>query len=235
MNLIKYDLNTDIFRKQYLRKNNRLELDSIEAPRRSYKKDLVTKYILALSSIEPVTQFISMYHIIEYFIEDVAKENIISLVKDELTMPDFSYKNNNKILNLVDAIIKNTNQYSYSKNEVNGVKLVLKKYLEKESIIDSLNEIYPELHSYYSKNIVSFSDGDKVLFDSNQEDEFYNSLANRVYKTRNAIVHSKSEELKDTYRFKYNPLKHSNELNYEIYLLRVVAEKIIIGDSKIID
>jgi len=56
------------------------------------------------------------------------------------------------------------------------------------------------------------------------------SLAKRIYKTRNAIVHSKEGE-----QAKYIPFDHDNELAREMPILRFIAETVMMETSTIIE
>lgn len=56
------------------------------------------------------------------------------------------------------------------------------------------------------------------------------NLATRIYETRNALVHSKSEQITNQYR----PYENKKELMLEIVLIRSVAELVIINSSEIL-
>lgn len=58
-------------------------------------------------------------------------------------------------------------------------------------------------------------------------DEVYENMAKRVYYTRNSIVHSK-----ETDKNKYTPFRDDRALFLEIYLIRFLAEAVIIETSK---
>lgn len=56
------------------------------------------------------------------------------------------------------------------------------------------------------------------------------NLATRIYETRNALVHSKSEQITNQYR----PYENKKELMLEIVLIRSVVELVIINSSEIL-
>ena len=56
------------------------------------------------------------------------------------------------------------------------------------------------------------------------------NLATRIYETRNALVHSKSEQITNQYR----PYENKKELMLEIVLIKSVAELVIINSSEIL-
>ena len=80
-------------------------------------------------------------------------------------------------------------------------------------------------------NKVSFSDGNPIIF-SNDESQFVTSLKERIYKTRNAIVHSKESFVDEKKNNKYKRLRDEMELIQETRLIQVMAEIMINEDSK---
>lgn len=57
----------------------------------------------------------------------------------------------------------------------------------------------------------------------------YRDLGQRIYKTRNSIVHNKKNE-----PAMYEPFKHDPELQKEIPLMRFIAEEIIENSGELI-
>lgn len=60
---------------------NREENKEFEVPKREYNKALIDYYNLAISSEDPFISFISYYHIIEYFYDEVFREHQIASLK----------------------------------------------------------------------------------------------------------------------------------------------------------
>ena len=81
-------------------------------------------------------------------------------------------------------------------------------------------------------NEVSFSKANKVNFDGDKEDVIYKNLKERIYKTRNAIVHSKASVENTVSNNYYKPFKDDVELEKEIPLMRAIAEQIIINTAE---
>ena len=77
----------------------RLNQDQIEAPKLFYYSELTEQYNLALSSDDAFIQFISYYHIMEYFFDHVYNEALLANVKEILQHPSFSTKSNKEIMN----------------------------------------------------------------------------------------------------------------------------------------
>ena len=82
------------------------------------------------------------------------------------------------------------------------------------------------------KRKVEFSDGNIIIFSNEDEKQYIDSLTNRIYKTRNAIVHSKESFTEGKKNNKYQPIKDDKELFTEIELIQVIAEIIINEDAK---
>ena len=100
------------------------------------------------------------------------------------------------------------------------------------SLIDELNNIDESLVSYYIHNEVSFSKGDTFDLNDIQNQKLYKKIAARIYKTRNSLVHCKSNETRLNERGIYQPFKNNQELLKEIPLMRCIAELIIIKTAK---
>lgn len=211
--------------RKYLRRN---KTDDIEFPKIKYIDDLIYHYEMALHSNQPVLEYLSYYHILEHFYSIVLDEHIIDNVKEKLYSPGFSQKRASDIRALI-KIIKNTLKTDQDnlvpKTEKHALILTLKKFIYKNKVMDSLKESDNTLIDFYSKNIVSFSSGKKIDFSS--DEKFYDTLADRIYNTRNAVIHSKAEEIN-----RFIPFKHEKILQKEIPLLQIISEQIIIKSGK---
>ena len=209
----------------------RASTDEVEAPRRQYINDLVYHYQKGISSESIDHQYLSFYHIFEHFFDSVFNEDLIARVRGELTKPGFSYKRNKDIEFIVKTIqnrLKLRNEEFQISSEKDALELTLKKYIpEIKEIKDDSVYMNQSLIDYYKSSEVPFSKGNRVNFESDNEEDIYGNLAKRIYLTRNSIVHSK-----DTDKAKYQPFKDDKDLVREVLLLRSLAERIIINTSK---
>lgn len=73
-------------------------------PLRQYLADVVDYYKLALSSDEPYIKYISFYHIMEYFYDEVFKKKMVSDLRNKITSPDFTYKNDDKVYEIAKFV-----------------------------------------------------------------------------------------------------------------------------------
>lgn len=214
---------------RYRNKNSSYKSEELDAPRLLYKQDLTEQYHMAVSSEDPFIQFIGFYHIMEYFYEEIYKEGVVNNVKEILLDPGFSTKRKKDIMKLVDLINKKRTESTVG-SELEALELTLRKYIDIEKIIEKLNEIDKDIIEYYKNNKVNFSNGDAIDLIGDKK-HIFKKLANRVYKTRNSLVHSKSNEVRLNERGIYKPFKDSKALLKEIPLLKVISEEIIIKSA----
>jgi len=209
----------------------RESLDKVDPPRRHYIPDLIYHYQLAIGTDSPFLEYISYYHVSEHFFESVFNEDLILRIKNKITLPDFSYKRKKDIGVLIKDISKSlqirNERITFSEQE--ALRLTIEKYINLEELKQKLYEYDESLIYYYQQTKVNFSGGDEVNLNVNDAKEVINRLSARIYKTRNAIVHSKESE-----RVRYIPFRDDRVLVKEIPLLRFIAEQIIIKSSVIV-
>lgn len=208
----------------------RVNFADVEPPKRVYLNELILHYQKGISSESIDHQFLSFYHVLEHFFEKIYNDDILNSVKSELTKPSFSYKRTkdlNSLIGLIQTRLKYRND-EFQINEPEALELTLKKFVKDLTYLASeLRTISPTLIDYFKSTEVPFSKGNRVNFDSNNNVEIYSNLAKRIYLTRNSIVHSK-----DTDKSKYTPFRDDKDLLTEIYLLRLIAEVVIIENSR---
>ncbi len=197
------------------------------APKRVYVTELTNQYYMGLSSKLPFVQFISYYHVMEYYFEKVYNDDMIKSLQDKISSPRFSIKREQDIKEIVRFVTKKVHDKNerYDINELEALELVLRKYID---ISELLNNISTMTIEYYKTYEVPFSKGDIVDFNDATNPKLYKKMAARIYKTRNSIIHSKSGE-----KAVYSPFKDDEALEKEIPLLRYIAEEIIIKTSEL--
>ena len=198
----------------------------LSVPKVLYKPYLLDEYQMAASSKDPMIKFIGFYHVMEYFFEQVYKEDLRKTLREILILPDFS-ATDNEDLNKVIKAFSDKSLESTPGNEIESLNLTLKKYVNINNLIDSISLNNQEMIKYYKTNIVPFSKGSKIDFEK-PRDKVLSSIASRIYATRNSIVHGKSNELKRKERPLYRPFKDEEILAKEIPLMQAIAEEIII-------
>lgn len=207
----------------------RARIEEIETPKRKYENDLILFYQKGISSESVDLQYLSFYHILEHLFEKIYNDELIKSIKGELTKPSFSYKRNKDVSELIKVIqdkLKYKNE-EFLINEPEALRLVLERFIpELDEVKDAIDSYDSTLLDYYKSQEVEFSKGNKVNFEE-ERDKVLKGLRERIYKTRNSIVHSK-----ETDRERYLPFKHDKILQKEIILMRIIAEKIIIESSR---
>ncbi len=205
--------------------------EEVEAPKRTYVNDLVLYYQRAIVSESLDNEFLSYYHIFEHFFENVYNEDLIDSIKKELSKGTFSYKRKKDVLKLVNLIKK---KLKYKNDEFliqedEALVLTLKKFIKDfDELKQEISEYDEGLIDFFKKNEVVFSKGNRVNFEVQNKEEILKNLAGRIYKTRNAIVHSKETEKEKN---KYLPFRDDKHLAKENILMRLLAERVIFESS----
>jgi len=199
-------------------------------PYKSYNHELTEYYYQAISTDNPFTQFLAYYHVIEYFFQEISEQDALQEIVDFITRPSFNPYKKFEIKNFYKMIKKKISEQRDDNvwNEKNGLLLCLKKFIPNlDSLKISIERINPDIINYYENTKVEFANDSQIINFNDNEDIIYKSICNRVYSTRNSIVHSKESDKK-----RYEPSKHDKQLNKEIPLIRSIAEEIIVYNAK---
>ena len=201
----------------------------MEAPKRRYDPFIIEYYRQASESSDPFIQYISYYHILEYFYDEIFNKKLIEDLMNKITHPDFSYRSASKIKEL--AYFSHKRLTGFGKdgqgNELESLKFVLKEYVRPVELKERLIEL-KQNPDYYQNNRVDFSNGPGISF--SDEEGIYIALAKRIYFTRNSLIHSKSNRASQTYRVNI----HKDILRNEIPLLEAVSELVILNSSEVL-
>lgn len=208
----------------------RKPLDS--PPQRIYNTDVLEYYTMGMESIDPFTMYISFYHVIEYYFDEVFKKHLTNEIKNKITSPDFSYKNENKLYDLAKYIKKHMNSDAESGkgNEFESLKYVLMEYVTIEDLKNKINDYKLVDTDYYENTKVPFATSKNTKISWSDTTGVVTNIATRIYETRNSLVHSKSDHAANQYK----PYENKSELIKEIPLIKSVAELVIIKSSKVL-
>lgn len=208
-------------------------ISELMPPQRFYQEQLVEQYYMALTSEDSFVKFIGFYHIMEYFYEEVYNEDVLKSVQYIIQHPGFSAKRTKDIAKIVDLIKKKNrlNKEGFQGSELEALELTLKKFVNLSELVNDLTEFNDSIVEYYKTTEVNFSKGDAIDLKDVSNEKLYKKLAARIYKTRNSLVHSKSNETRLSERGIYNPFTNSKALAKEIPLMRYISEAIIINSS----
>jgi len=218
----------ELKRSSAISRTRRLRAKEIDAPRRHYVSDLVFHYQLAVSAESPMLEYLSYYHVAEHWFENIVQDDLVEQVQNIITSPKFSYRRKRDIRDLIKKVNKAVQLRSEEVviNEQIALRLTLQKHVDLAQILQELRAFDPTLPEYYRNTAVPFSDGDKVDLNSDDQPTVYQALSRRIYKTRNALVHSKEGA-----KSRFTPFSDDVALTPELPLMRFVAEQIIVDTS----
>lgn len=228
--LVPQRLLEELARSGRITRMRRSRIEDLDPPRRTYSESLVQHYLLAVSTDNPVIEYLSYYHIFEHFFEAVFNDDLLDSIKSKITDPSFSYKRKTDINSLVKTIKKSllirSETITFSESE--ALKLCLLKFISLDDLKMKLNEYDDTLIEYYKSNKVSFSLGVEVDLNEEDIDKIFKNLTKRIYSTRNALVHSKDGDAS-----KYTPFQDDRLLIKEVPLMRFISEMVILSESQI--
>jgi len=230
ISLVPQRLIEEMVRSGRINRMRRSRTEDIDPPRRVYNEDLVQHYLLAVSTENPVIEYLSYYHVLEYFFESVFNDDLVNTIRDSITSPGFSYKRKTDISKLINSIKRSLQirSQTITYSEAEALKLCIERFASMPDLIEKLNAYDEALLDFYKNNKVEFSGGPEVDLQSPDSAAVAKKLATRIYSTRNSLVHSKEGE-----RSKYTPFKDDRALVKEVPLLRFISEMVIVNESAV--
>ena len=207
----------------------------IQPPRKIYIKELVYLYQTFLASNNPAAQFLALYQILEYFFESVVERHSISALRQHITAAGFSHRRDHDIAKIVE-IVNEYRKYSpgsgqVAARELEGLKLTIKDYLDFDALLRNLKASPLNLLDYLKSESVPFVQADLRLdLEKLAPERRIAKLADRIYRTRNAVVHSKSGR-----GDRFTPFKDDSYLAKEIMLVKAIAEQVIERNSTVLN
>lgn len=210
------------------RRNGKSELE-IE-PRRKYDEIIVNYYKKGMASSDPYIQFISFYHVLEYFYDETYNKYLVKDLRNKLTHPEFSYKNDEDLLKVASFTYSRLKQFGEDGqgNELESLKYVLKEFIDINMLKNKLDSTGITDGNYYKNTDIKFSNGPKIIWDNSEG--VITNIAKRIYYTRNSLVHSKSGRK----NLMYHPYKNEEDLKNEIPLVKSIAEFVIIESAELL-
>lgn len=201
------------------------------ASNKIYKSALIDQYCLAMTNEDPMMQFIAYYHVLEYFFKTIRAEKARKSL-DEVEGLKESSEENDKLKREIIKKLSCDFENFIRVPETDSLLLTLENYISIDELKARLEFISASSIDYYKSNKVSFSNGSKVDLLNGTDELIFKNLRDRIYKTRNSIVHNKANEDNEDENFIYNPFENEEELRKEIPLMRAIAEQIIIKTAE---
>lgn len=199
-------------------------------PYKSYRQDLTKYYHQAVATNLPFMQYLAFYHVAEFFFQSISEDDAFQVISGFITRPSFSPYRQEDVRRFYETIKKKMREQRDDGvwNEKNGLLLCLKKYVADLEVLKfSIERLDSTAIDYYKTSLVAFTDESKTINFDDEPERVYLSIRDRIYSTRNAIVHSKYGE-----RLRYEPFKHDKQLAKEIPLMRAIAEEVIINSAE---
>lgn len=230
--LFSIDIQKNIFlslvRRQSKRKYARPQKNEVtlEYPRNFYENASIDLFWYARSATRmPLLQFLAYYQSIEFHYPEFYNADVGRKVKSILKHPSFRVDNESDIARVV-AIIKSNGKGFASEKE--QLKATLKECIDNDDIEKFINASEERL-----KYFLNISKGaSKFSINLQNRTELYNQVADRIYDIRCKIVHTKGEEGNEELDLLLPYSKEADNLQEDIELIRLLAQKVIIYTSK---
>lgn len=193
----------------------------VQFPLRTYNKELVAYYQLALGAESLILSYLAFYKILEYFFTSAVENVLFDRIKDHLVAPDFSHLKIGKLRELTKTI----RRFDQKMDERKTLQTVLEQYLDKNAVRQWIATYEGSNGSHYTKSREVF--GEHLHIDTS-DDQLFPAIARRVYHIRNALVHNKEGEIS-----RFIPFSGQEQiLLSEAPLLQLIAEELILKTGK---
>lgn len=202
----------------------RIPLTPINLIYKKYIPELIEYFHMAEKVDHLPFKYICYFHVLEYFMDKSAYSFVSKKIKQILLSPDFHIKSSEYISNAVN-IIKNETE----RNTTDKIKIgrVISEYTQVEAIQKHLSTMQV-LDHFQTEHSLVFSKPLKIhaiKFDTDQN--FFDSVARRIYAIRCSIVHS-NPDFDESKAVPFIPtLKNLDFLRTEIELIKEIARTII--------
>ncbi len=214
-----YSLVKDIEEGERISRNIRLNRKgSPDVPHREYNDDMVQYYMAGNSARIPKVQFLSYYNVLEFWFDKTYNDEKCAAIQKIITSPKFNHNNLNHYKKITEI-------FRFGKNKASENEL-LQSLLEKYLDINDFKNFLGQNDYYLNNNAHKISDTKFSLTDSDAL--LIRKLAKRIYRVRNAIVHSKESEEE-----RYFP-QDEKFISQEVNLVKYVSEQVIIESAKVI-
>lgn len=187
-------------------------------PHLIYDDEMVQYYMAGRSARIPKVQYLSYYNVLEFWFDKKYNDEKCQEIQRIVTNPKFNHKNLKNYKKIIDIFRLNKNRAS----ELEMLQSLIEQY-----IIVCDFKIFLNNNDYYTKNSAHKIDDTKFSL-ADSDALLKKKLSKRIYKVRNAIVHSKESDEE-----KYFP-QDEKYILYEVDLVKYVAEQVIIGAATVI-
>ena len=200
------------------------EPKNLDFPKSLINRKLTNFFTRAISSTVPEYQFLDFYHCLEFNFLTVSNEVLYQRLRTQLLSPSFSVTESN-----IDKIVLEIQKHRSEQDEVRMLGQVLKKYVSTVEL-ESFISTYEKLRGKKVYSVEQVILGKTFSIDTSSNN-VYDSLAQRIKRIRNEIVHS--EDIRKRSKERWEEL--DNISIEDLPLMRFLAHQVIIGSSKPFD
>jgi hypothetical protein len=187
-------------------------------------EELALRYLRALAARDAFSAFMGYYHIVEYFMEDAWYRELsgrVPALAPSGRMPTDAA--GLRTFTKEAARHLGVDQEDIRLTERHAIKALMRSMVDLRRAATDLERYFPGALNHFSTSPVPFADADAVDLRATDPD-LPDRVAERVYRVRNAIAHSKASSTR------YSPYTDDLRLAREVPLVRLVAEQLMIAD-----
>lgn len=193
------------------------EVDEILFPDRLYNPELVSYYQLALSTSDRLLQYIAYYQILEHFFVSASEEVLDRELTNMLTSHEFSPHE----MDHIHRVVKAVRTFDRETKEEKMLRSVLEKFFTPEEVIQFVESYEKKKGKHFTIETNTIGSHPKLKMHLK---EVLTSVAQRIYRTRNVLVHNKDDGLPKFLPFSGQELF----LDAEVEFVKYIAEQVIL-------
>ncbi|MBD2294844.1 hypothetical protein H6G06_15470 [Anabaena sphaerica FACHB-251] len=195
-----------------------------------YDTDAMSLYWYASTAKEmPLLQYLGYYQVIEFYFPKFSAQKASELIKRTFKDPSFHQNTDGKVHGLIEELKPLLKDKDYEINEQEALKAAIEHSLSNQELINFFKE-YPERTDFFKTKYKEIT-SEKISVES-QNADIINETANRIYKIRCKIVHTKSSQKSSKPDIILPFSKEAQKLGYDIELVQFIARKVLIACSK---
>lgn len=205
----------------------------LKFPKMKYNNDAISLYWYARSATKmPLLQYLAFYQAIEFYFPMYTELDAKKMLKKILKNPVFDEDKDEDLTKLITMIRPRLNGRGFA-NERTQLLSTLKECVNPDEVRDFLkgtkkSDFFSMKNEpgKHSKQISSVP-----LTQNQDDDELINNLKERIYDIRCKIVHTKASDVDQNVEMILPFSKQAEYLTYDIELIKLVAQQIIMASG----
>lgn len=171
----------------------------------------------------PLLQYLAYYQVLEYFFSSFTRRAVVERLRTRLKHPRFDMRNDTDIDSLIDA---SRTAHAGLKNELDQLRHTLTDCITAEAIRTFIRSD-DQLSNHFLAAKAKIRGTVALRLDADDED-LIRQIAERVYRVRNRIVHTKAGAEEIGLELLLPASSESNELWPEVELVRWLAQSALV-------